>query len=168
MLGLLFCNAHLFSRQARTGDGDVIVRFAEEVRPVLGEEDFAIYAAKKLGTEVYVGRFAREFTSAPHLVVETLKNTKGRGLPRWLVTSDIGLLHLGAYEESPSGGIKIKVQGTKRRFQTHPEDLGRVAVRSVAPVAFEEWGTMYLIELDRPIHPRDKPLVTGYISDPVR
>ena len=168
MLGLLFCNANLFTRQARTGDGDVMVQFAEDIKPIVKADDFMIYAAIKLGPEPYLGRFGRELTSTPSSVIVEIDKSKG---VRWLITSDIGLLHLGAYRPNPLGAtnaIVMKKDGQTHRFLPSPQDLGRVWVRSIAPVRFEKWGTIYLIELRRPIRPFSEPFITGYISDPVR
>ncbi len=164
MLGVLFCNAHLLTRQARTGDGEVMLHFARDAQPIVGEEAFLVYAAGKLGTEVYLGRFGRWLKASPEAVLEDLR----RPPERWLITSDIGLLHLGAYEDDPAGEVAFQRAGTTRRSRMCPQDLGRVAVRSVAPIRFEKWGRIYLIKLTSPPRPRSRPFRTGYISDPVR
>ncbi|HDY64963.1 MAG TPA: hypothetical protein ENH84_01865 [Phycisphaerae bacterium] len=168
MLGLLFCNANLFTRGARTGDGDVMVRFAEDIKPFVGADDFMIYAAIKLGPEPYLGRFGRELTSAPSSVITVINGSK----ERWLITSDIGLLHLGAYRLDANGPVNLELEKDARkrqyRFRTRPQDIGSLRVRSDRPIKFEKWGTIYLIELKRPVTPTSQPFLTGYISDPVR
>ena len=83
--------------------------------------------------------------------------------------TDRGLLRLGAYTLDPNGpGLVKGNDGKKIFFQPRPDDLGRVAARSVRPIQHEYWGTLYLIEVKRPIRPTSKPLSIEYISDPVR
>jgi 4-amino-4-deoxy-L-arabinose transferase-like glycosyltransferase len=164
MLAMIFLYSHLWSRQARTGDGEVVIDFARRVEPVIGEDDFVTYMAKKLGTEVYMGRFVPALYG---LGDEPLSRWQQR-TARWLVTTDIGLLHLGAWENDPDGSITLRTADGKKRFRPHPEDIGRVVVQSVRPIEFERWGRLYLIEQSGEPAPRNDPYATGYIPDPVK
>lgn len=164
MLGLLFCNCHLFSRHARTGDGDVMVRFGRQSRHILQDEPFVLYGASKLGTETYIGRFGGRLDVTPEQAVAEINKSEFR----WLITSDYGLVHLGACTKDQTGPYRVKVAGVKHRFTPQPGDIGRVAARSSSAIQFENWGTIYLIEVRRPVEPTSKPFVIGYISDPVK
>lgn len=168
MAGMAGLYSHLWSRQARTGDGEEMVRFAERIEPILGEEPFVTYCAKKLGTEVYLGRLVPALGGVPPKLFADLAESDAR----WLVVSDIGLLHAGAYTPDPQGAFKLtRTQDgkkVKQRFEPRPETLGRVAAKSDSPIEFESWGRLYLIELTGPPKPPSPPLETGYISDPVK
>ncbi len=179
MLGLLFCYCHLFSRHARTGDGDSMIQFAGQVQPVIQNEPFVLYAANKLGVESYIGRFGRQIEYvpqekqrlSPEQVISAINNNNNNSSEfRWLITSDRGLVHLGAYADpkESTGPFRLKINGVKYNFLLRPQDLGRVAARSVSAIQFEKWGRIYLIEVSRPIKPTSKPFKTGYISDPVK
>ncbi len=168
MLSLNGLYAHLWSRQARTGDGEIMRCFAREVRPVLSDQPFVTYCANKLGTEVYLGRLVPKLGGVPSKWQQAVANDGSR----WLVTSDIGLLNAGAYEPDPEGPIKItRREGgekVRHRFRPRPETLGRVAVRSNRRIDVECWGRLYLIEWTGPPKPPSKPFKTGYISGSVR
>jgi hypothetical protein len=164
MLGMTLMYTHLWNRSARTGDGDVMVQFAEQIKPIVGEDDFIVYNAEKLGPEVYIGRFGRVMQTPPAGRIPFLNTAKAR----WLIVSDIGLLALGAYEADPAGAVKLKIAGRKHRFRPRPQDVGRLARKSIAPIQFESWGTIYLIELQQPMSPKSPLFDTGYISDPAR
>ncbi len=166
MLGVIFLYANLWSRSARTGDGDVMQQFAAEVRPVIGDDKYIVYNAESAGPDVYIGRFP-DLAMKPEIGkrLEFLNGMRHK----WLIVSDRGLLSLGAFEESPGGSIKVDAKGRKFLAHPRPGDLGRLTTRSVSPIKYEKWGTLYLIELRRPIPPTtSKPFDTDYISDPVR
>ena len=161
MMGVLFCNGHLFSRQARYGDGQVTQRFAQAASPLVGQDDYMVYFAQKMGFPAYHGSFGRIPTGRGEQALI--------GAPeRWLITTDCGLLYLGAYREIPKGRYVIKIDGKKRRFQPRPQDLGLVYVQSIAPLRFNDRGSLYLIELDADRKPTSPPLETGYLHDSAR
>jgi 4-amino-4-deoxy-L-arabinose transferase-like glycosyltransferase len=166
MLMLLGLYAHLWSRQARTADGQIMRHFARRVEPIIGRNEFMLYNASKLGTEVYLGRFGEKIDGqkySPREVLAMLRNRRGE----WLITSDFGLAALGAYEFDPHGEYRLKRDGHKYRFAPRPEDLGELAAQSIQPIEFENWGRIYLIRVGR-IDPSGESFDPGYISDPVR
>lgn len=161
MLGMMFCYTHFFRRQARYGDGDTICRFAGRISAVIGDDDFVMYGADKIGLEAYLGRFGRR---AQGLGTAALLE----GGERWLLTTDRGLLGLGAYRKDPAGPYEIDLQTGDRRFRTRPGELGTVRAASDRPLAFEDWGKIYLVRLRPPFDVSSEPLVVGYIPDDAR
>lgn len=159
MLGMVFLYANLWSRQARTGDGEVMVRFAQQAKPIVADASFLTYQVSKLGPEVYLGRFGRDASYLQGGAVEGLNRTD----TSYLFVSDRGLLQLGAYQAGDE--FRIKIDGEKRYFTPRPQDLGRVVQRSDRQIEMEDWGRIYLIELRRPIRPSSPPLQVGYITD---
>jgi len=173
MLGVMFVDRHMFSRHARTGDGERLMRFGKEARPVIGGDEFAVCRAEKLGTELYIGRFGRRIidpqaagkmpadlrkAAAPDLPVGEAGSAKRRAWVaveilskhheiRWLVTCDRGLVELGAAEVDQDGPFKLKLAGRKVRFRPLPESLGEVAF-STEPIISQRWGRVYLIRLE--------------------
>ena len=96
MLGVLFIDRHMISRHAQTGHGETIVAVARATKELVGDDDFAVCGAERLGTELYWGRFGKR--------VESLDELKSVGANvRWLVTCDWGLVQLGACVEDPAG-----------------------------------------------------------------
>ena len=172
MLGVLFCNSHLFTRHARTGDGDVMVDFGRYITPIVKDDPFVLYGSTKLGVESNVGRFGRQIDDIPGkagtLSGEQVIDEINKSDFRWLVVSDYGLISMGAYSAEPQGQYKVKVDGVKHRFMPRPQDIGQVVAKSTAPIKFENWGTIYLIEVQRPVTPTSEPFFIGYISDPVK
>lgn len=164
MLGIIFLTAHFFTRQARTGDGDVMRQFARQIEPVVGDDPYALFLASKLAQEAYLGRFGEKLSGSGEEALARFED----GAYRWLITSDLGLLYLGAYDRDPAGSYRLKIGGKKQAFRPTPQDLGTVRARSIAPIQFEKWGSIYLIELQPPLQTRSEPFITGYISDPVR
>lgn len=166
MVGISVLYTHLWSRDARTGDGETMLQFARNMQRVVGEEEFAVYNAQKLCTEVHLGRFGSWLTASPEKVLSYL----GSGKVRWLITSDYGLVALGAYQADPAGDVAYRNDQTGQTLRCHarPADLGTPRVVSARPVKFEKWGRMYLIEITRPPRPSSPPFDPGYISDPVR
>jgi hypothetical protein len=168
MLGVLFCNGRLWSRHARTGDGDAMVLFATLAQPFVGDEPFIAYWSSKVGPEVYLLRFGESVSTKTTTPRDEQANLNASST-RWLFVTDRGLLRLGAYALDPAGPGMIKSpDGGKIFYQPRPADLGRVAARSVRPIQHEYWGTIYLIEVQRPIRPTSPPLSINYLSDPVR
>lgn len=166
MVGVMFFYTHLWSRDARSGDGDTMAQFACDIRPVLGQDDFAIYNAQKLCTELRLGRLGQWLEAPADSVLEHLRT----GRRRWLITTDFGLVALGAYENDPKGPVKYRNRqaGTALRCRVRPQDLGTLRIRSTTPIEFEKWGRIYLIEIHGPCEPTAPSYNPGYISDPVR
>ncbi|NBB94721.1 MAG: hypothetical protein GVY16_03175 [Planctomycetes bacterium] len=162
MLAVVFCYSHLWSRQARTGDGEVIIAFAERAKPIIGDEPFANAATLKMGVDAYMGRFGWDPRQPREQAVAKLNASD----VNWLVTCDRMLLEIGAWQP---GGAKTsyrpKIGGTRKPYDTAPESLGRVVFQSCEPVEMEDWGRMYLIELRRPIRVPAPCVTTGYISN---
>jgi len=164
MLAVMFFDRHVLTTAAKTGDGERLVRFAMEARGKIAGESFSVYRAEKLGTEPYVGRFARRIGSAdaydelvkrgtePARAAEThaeqaLKALAG-GKASWLVTCDRGLVELGAYRIDDHAEFKLKMDnGRKVRFRTDPDSFGTVVVQT-QPIVSQEWGRVYLVRLD--------------------
>jgi len=164
MPGILFFNSHLFCRQARYGDGDVMVHFAEQASDVVRKDPFIIYRSEAMGFQAYHGRLGRIATGLGTKDIE-------RGGEKWLVTTDRGLLELGAYKEITSSAgkagtcYKVRIKGTRRKFITYPEEIGKVRVVSPSPIFYENWGRIYLIERSKTSRPSSPPLNVGYITD---
>jgi 4-amino-4-deoxy-L-arabinose transferase-like glycosyltransferase len=164
-LGVLSLYSHLWSRSARTGDGEVMQQFAAKVAAEIGDEPFLTLSSEKMGTEVYLRRFGVPATGYG----ANRANPFGAPQVDWLVITDHGLLSVGAYRPTDQAGqYKVRLDGVKHRFEMVPESLGEVRVRSSQPIELENYGTIYLIRLRRPIAPPSDSLMTGYIPDPVR
>lgn len=159
MLAVAFCYSHLWSRQARTGDGEVMIRFAEQAKPVIGDRPFVNLTTLKLGVDAYMGHFGWD---PPEPVVEHLNASD----IRYAAVCDRTLLEIGAYHaEHPDGRFRIKIEGHKRAFDTAPESMGRVLFQTSQGIEMQDWGRMYLIELARPIRMPSPPIDTKYVSD---
>jgi hypothetical protein len=156
MLGVIFIDRHMFSRHARTRDGQKMVAFAREAKPLLGDDEFAVLRAQKLAVELYLGRFGQwaqpHGTSGPkRWTVDSLNNSD---IP-WLITCDRALIGLGATKIVKSDGGEVEIMS--------PEDLGLIEVRS-KPVLSQGWGRIYLIRLQRPIKVSGKPRTPPHVS----
>jgi hypothetical protein len=114
MMGVAFLDTHFLSRHARAGDGERMLQFAREVRPLIDDEDFAVYRMEKLGTELYIGRFGRLIripgeqrptgaASQPQGPLDAL-NALGE---TWLLTCDRGLIELGAAQLDQAGDFTL-------------------------------------------------------------
>jgi hypothetical protein len=104
MMGVVFLDTHFLSRHARAGDGERMLQFAREVRPLIDDEDFAVYRMGKLGTELYLGRFGRLIRlpgeQRPLDALNALGDT-------WLLTCDRGLVELGAAQLDQAGDFTL-------------------------------------------------------------
>ncbi|MHC4295617.1 MAG: hypothetical protein ACYSTL_08540, partial [Planctomycetota bacterium] len=165
MLGGMFVERHFITRHARTGDGERMLGFGRAARTVIGEDNFAVARARKLATELYLGRFGMDILSAPVAADESIDETKGEmsvisqrrarnalemlsdSPVRWLITCDKALLELGAAEKDKSGPYRAKLGGEKLRFRTRPEAFGNVEL-ATEPIVSQRWGSAYLIRLD--------------------
>jgi 4-amino-4-deoxy-L-arabinose transferase-like glycosyltransferase len=162
MLGVHYVEGNCLSRHARSGDGDKMIAFSRQVAPLIGDEAFAVIRADKLGVELYVGRFGEVIAYAPHGHV-LLDGLNASAAPLLLVT-DRGLVSMGAATADEDGAFLAKVDDVKRRFTTHPDDLGEVLFAG-EPIASQYWGRPYLIRLDeRPLTVRGEPVHTSFAS----
>ncbi len=154
MLGVIFIDRHMFSRHARTRDGQKMVTLARKAKTLIGKDEFAVHRAHKLAVELYLGRFRRwaEPAGTPDRKMWTADALNHSDVP-WLITCDQGLVSLGATKIVKSGRGKIEIM--------KPEDLGLVEART-EPVISQGWGRIYLIRLRRPIN------VSGTLRTPPR
>ena len=177
MLGVALVATHFTSEHARTGDGEIMSAFGQEVRRRVGQEELLTFYADKIALEVYLGRFG---TRIPPWVQdkETAEQTSRRFVEQvnaaypdipYLVTTDRGLIYVGAASPDAQGSYRVRVkqpgqtgEGQKVSIETYPQQLGEVIVSS-APVESQKWGRLYLIRLRRPVAPSGVPMSTGYI-----
>ena len=141
MLGVIFIDRHMFSRHARTRDGQKMVAFAREAKPLLGDDEFAVLSTHKLAVELYLGRFGQ--WAQPHGTPDpkrwTVDSLNNSGIP-WLITCDHGLIELGATEIIEQDGEKVEI--------LKPGNLGRVEACTDPIISQKQkWGKMYLIRL---------------------
>jgi len=159
MLGVMFLNTHFISRHARVPDSETMIAFSRQVEPIIGRDDFAVFRAGKLCVELYLGRFGRPIRQQNELA-ERLNRLD---VP-WLITCDRGLVEAGAARPDPQGAFQLKIDGRKCRFQTLPEQIGRVVCVSDRPIVSQRWGRIYLIEIHRPVRLTGRPICVGHIS----
>ncbi|MFW6133497.1 MAG: glycosyltransferase family 39 protein, partial [Planctomycetota bacterium] len=165
--GLMFLDRHFVDRQAVTGDGERMVRFARRVQRRIGEDPYAAFRIEKLATELYLGRFALD-ASDDRVLRQRLDDVpvnldepaaRSRAAVRllnasdapWLVTCDLGLVELGAAVGDPDGAYAAGSGDAEVRYRTRPEIFGEVVARTDRPIVEADWGRMYLIRLDRPL-----------------
>lgn len=166
MLGVMFVERHVIMRQARTGDGERVMRFGRAARKAMGSDSFAKFRADKLLSELYIGRFAIPimggetggYDKSGRLLINDLDAARdsakkalaalGESQAKWLITSDKGLTHLGAAVADARGSYRLRIRGKRASFITQPELLGTVELAS-EPVVSQRWGRAYLIRLDR-------------------
>ena len=158
MLGVGFIYVHVASRPARTRTGEHMRSFAMAARGILGDDDYAAFAAENLVVGPYLGRLGELI-----MYNDPLRQINASEAP-WLLTCDRGLVELGASSEVGAGEYKIRIEGVKRWFQTHPKQLGEVALVGERIYA-EAWGHIYLIRLARPVRVDGIPTSTVYVSD---
>jgi len=160
-IGLMFLHTHMVSRHARTMDGESMAAFARAVRPLVGEEAFAVHRMEKLTVTLYLGRFG-ERASSP----EALNASRAA----WLITCDYGLADWGACRLDESGQYVVRYRPSgqaggerKVRLTTLPGELGEV--RAVGePIQSQNWGRMYLIALRRPFRISGRPILQEWES----
>ncbi|MGB2822885.1 MAG: hypothetical protein WBF17_18020, partial [Phycisphaerae bacterium] len=161
-VGVMFLHTHMISRHASTGDGETMLAFSREARPIVGDDEIAVFRAEKLTVELYLGRLGVPAGGAEDI---------NRSAHAWLITCDRGLAELGAYREDPNGSyfLNVKEQAgpglriREARLSTLPEELGEVRVQS-RPIMSQRWGRIYLIRLKRPIRPSGTPVLPGWES----
>ncbi len=156
MLGVIFIDRHMFSRHARTRDGEKMIMLARKAKTLIGEDEFAVHRAHKLAVELYLGRFGlwAEPSGTPDRKMWTADALNRSDVP-WLITCDRGLVRLGATKIIKSGGKEIEIM--------KPEDLGLVEA-GTEPVISQKWGRIYLIRLRRPIRVFGKPRTPPHAS----
>ena len=162
MIGLNFLHTHLLSRHARTGDGEAMIAFSRQARPIVGDREIAVFRTASLSVELYLGRLGVRANGVEALNLST---------PAWLVTCDRGLAELGACCEDPTASYVLKVwehsaggpRTRKVRLRTLPEDLGIVRATS-RPIVSQNWGRIHLIELRRPLRISGTPMRAAWAS----
>jgi len=166
MLAVMFVERHAIARQSRTGDGEKLKRFASTVRRTIGDAPFAGFQIDKLGTELYVGRFAIRIEDPPVIpgrsqVIEYSDDgldpahRRARSALRrlresqasWLITCEKGLVSLGAAQEDQRGRYVLRISGKKVAFVTDPHLFGTLICAS-EPVISQRWGKALLIKID--------------------
>ncbi len=153
-LGVMVLDRHCFSRHARTGDGERMLRFTRQVEGRIGDEEFAVVKTGKLTTELYLGRFGTKATDVAALNAMAC---------RWLITNDRGLIELGAARSDPAGPVRLKTPRGRERYVTRPGELGTVHL-ATEPIISQRWGRLYLIALARPIAVSGRAVLTGHQS----
>jgi 4-amino-4-deoxy-L-arabinose transferase-like glycosyltransferase len=157
MLGILFTDRHIQSRHATDPDGLTMRNFVDAIRPIIGEEPYAICAAENACVPMYLGRFGHRVLPA---TAERELNELGC---RWLVTSDKGLAASGSAKEDPAGPYHFRVRKRRFRFTTEPQQLGEVRCVSERDIETHEFGRLYLIELRRPVELTGRPMDLKYV-----
>ena len=169
MMAVCLLNMHFLAPHARTGDGDKMIAFAREAAPIIGDDDFSVLRAKKVATEIYLGRRGRRInlsptdddvsaTAAAAAALAELNSSS----TRWLIATDRGLVDIGAARADENSTYTVKLAGEKRRFTTLAAELGVVRATS-EPIVDARWGRIHLIELRRPISTSGQPVKTGFI-----
>jgi len=183
MLGVMFLDTHFISPHARSGDGEKARAFAGEVARELGDDEYASCLSERFCTEVYLGRFGTMTVKPEYQHDETaghistfararmeaasraLDELDASGV-QWLVTTDAGLVFLGAATGDAESGYVFRYRkwGWGGSFSPRPEMLGDV--RAVSdPMDERGWGRLYLIRLERPFDvpwpPVEIPLTGG-------
>jgi len=144
--GVMFIKTHVLSEQARTLDGEKMIAFARAVRPVVRDDQFAVFRIEHACVPLYLGRFGVQITSSPDLAKELNASDI-----RWLIISDRGLVEAGAADPNPAGPYRLECRDAHYAFDPQPELLGSVRVRSDNPILLQDFGRLYLIEVRRPV-----------------
>jgi len=144
--GVMFIKTHVLSEQARTLDGEKMIAFARAARPIVRDDEFAVFRVERACVPLYLGRFGRQIKSSPDLAKELNASDI-----RWLIISDRGLVEAGAALPNHDGAYRLKYAGAWYAFDPHPELLGSVRVRSDNPILLQDFGRLYLIEVRRPV-----------------
>ncbi|MFP4216764.1 MAG: ArnT family glycosyltransferase [Phycisphaerae bacterium] len=171
MLGAQFLHTHMVSPHARSGDGVKMRDFALAVREQVDRDDpLHFFRTEKLTTECYLGRFGTYYsvhqeyddpTIPQHLseAAQRIKRKLENRAGQWFITTDRGLVELGAAQRDPDGKYKL----TKTdRFITLPAQLGEVVLQS-HHIRSQNWGTAYLIRLKDNIRTTGTPYGVGYV-----
>jgi len=153
-LAVMVLDRHCFSRHARTGDGERMLRFTRQVEDHIGGDEFAVVKTGKLTTELYLGRFGTKAKDVAALNASSCP---------WLVTNDRGLIELGAARSDPAGPVRLKTPSGRGRYTTLPAELGEVRLQT-EPIISQRWGRLYLIALRRPIAVSGTAVLTGHQS----
>ena len=169
-LGVIYLDTHMIGREARTGDGQRMLDFAQNMKPIVGDDDYAIYRGDKLSVQFYMGRFGRRIPpayEAPQQENPVLDRLNARDA-RWLVTNDCGLVDMGAAAPDTGGEYEFKVTGPDGKsrqlgFHTLPKELGDVHLRT-EPIISQRWGRLYLIDVRRPAAVSGQPTIRPYQS----
>jgi len=144
--GVMLIKTHVLGEQARTLDGEKMIAFARAVRPVVRDDEFAVFRIEHACVQLYLGRFGRRVESSLDLE-EALNGSD----VRWLLISDRGLVEAGAALPNPAGAYRLEYAGAWYAFDPEPDRFGGVRVRSDHPILLQDFGRLYLIEVRRPV-----------------
>ncbi len=151
--GVMFIKTHVLSEQARTLDGEKMIAFARAARPIVRDDQFAVFRAEHACVQLYLGRFGVQITTSPDLAKELNASDI-----RWLIISDRALVETGAADPNPAGPYRLEFRDAHYAFDPQPELLGSVRARSDDPILLQDFGHLYLIETRRPIKLPEVPV----------
>ena len=151
--GVMFIKTHVLSEQARTLDGEKMIAFARAVRPIVRDDEFAVFRVERTCVPLYLGRFSRRVESSLDLE-EALDGSD----VRWFLISDRGLAEANAASPNPAGAYRLEFLGVSYAFDPEPDRFGDVRVRSPESILLEDLGRLYLIEIRRPIKLPEVPV----------
>ena len=144
MPGVMFVDRHFISRHARSRDGEKMVVFARTARPIVGDDNFAVYRMGNLAIEPYLGRFGvtptgwRPGGEVNRQRAWTVESLEASGVP-WLFTCDQGLRDLSvgraADLAASDSGVRLRSEPVTDRVSNSPREQKI------------KWGKMYLIRL---------------------
>lgn len=154
-LAVLYVDTHHFGRHARTGDGQRMLQFARRMSEVVNGDRFGVHATDKLSVELYLGRAGEELRD-----VAAINDRR----PPWFVTTDRGLVDLGAYRRNRNGSFTLRTAEGKVRLDTLPGELGEVLLQT-EPIVYQRWGRVYLIRLSPEVRVSSEPWRVGYQSN---
>jgi 4-amino-4-deoxy-L-arabinose transferase-like glycosyltransferase len=161
MVGLMFLNGHVLSRHAAWRDGETMNDFATMVRPIIGDEPYAICQAEESCVPDWLGRFGHRLVT-PKNIAQELNDANYR----WLVISERGLVASGAAVADPKGSYDYCILNRRFRFSTSPEQFGVVRAVSKHEIDAYDFGRLFLVELSRPVQLQGKPLDQRFLPRP--
>ena len=140
-----------------------MVAFAHDVRDAIGGEAFVLVRAGKLGVEPFLGRFGHPLGYEGD-GAKLLAELNASDAPM-IITCDRGLVSIGAATPDAEADYRVKVAGEKRRFRTHPGQLGEVLVVGDS-IESQMWGRTYLIRRapGEAIVVTGEPIKTDFLS----
>ena len=145
----MFLYVHLGSEAAETGAGRKMRSFAADVGAVIGDAPYATAGMQKMLTPLYLGRLGQTLdgSGGPNRLAPPRRWAESD--ITYLVTSDLGLVRLGAATRNEKGVYRHEVLYESTRYDTYPGQLGRVLLAS-PPIEEPNAGRLYLIERHPP------------------